>query len=83
MRIQNNRLSAEEILVLIQKQWASTSDIQKIGSIGYQNALAIRKKITSIVENENYRLPYGLVPMAMVVQYLKIDINYLKKVSKK
>ena len=71
-----------DTLKLLDKQWANTSDIAKIGCVGINRAGAIKKEISRIVESENYKLPFGLVPMKYVIDYFKIDINYLKKIEK-
>ena len=31
---------------------------------------------------KGYRLPQGLLPMIEVVKYLKIDLDYLERISK-
>ncbi len=75
-------ISISDTLKLLDKQWANTSDIAKIGCVGINRAGAIKKEISRIVESENYKLPFGLVPMKYVIDYFKIDINYLKKIEK-
>lgn len=74
------KISANELLKLIDNQWASTSDIMKIGSVGRNKALTIKSKIKTELENKGYYLPNNLVTMQSVLDYFKIDINYLKKV---
>ncbi|MBO6243611.1 MAG: hypothetical protein J6O41_03470 [Clostridia bacterium] len=75
------KLPTNELLELINNQWATVEDIRLIGSVGYNKALEIKNDI--ILElGENYFLPRGLVPMDKVVDYFNININYLKKVSK-
>lgn len=73
-------LSADELLNVINKQWATTNDIMSIGSVGYHRALKIRKTIAEEIGTE--RLPKYLVPMEFVVDYFNINVSYLKKVGK-
>lgn len=76
------RLNANEILDLLNTQWADTKLIKKLGYVGTNKAWEISKKIRDELEKEGYWLPRGLVPMEKVVEYFKININYLKKVAK-
>lgn len=75
-------MTANEILELISKQWATTQDIKKLGSIGNHKAYAIRNKIIEDLKKQNRILSNRHVPMKEVVEYLGIDIKYLQKVSK-
>lgn len=77
-------MKARELLDLLDKQWANTKDIQKIGGIGEAKALKVKKQIRDELINEkNYYLPNErTVPMSEVVKFFKIDINYLKKVER-
>lgn len=73
-------MKAKDILNLINKQWASTDDIMSIGEVGYHRALNIKKEIAETLDKK-YKLPRNKVPMEFVVDYFKINISYLKKVS--
>jgi hypothetical protein len=73
------KLNAAETLNLISKQWAGISDIRALAEVGEGNARKIKKRIEE--ELKDWLLPYGKVPMSKVVEYLRIDIKYLKKVS--
>lgn len=73
------KLTANETLTLISQQWASVKDIQVLAEIGEASARNIKKSIE--LDLKDWLLPYGKVPMSKVVEYLKIDIKYLKKVS--
>ena len=79
MKKPKEKLSAQELLSLLSSQWADTETLMKIGCVGYNTALAIKKEIVSTAASEGYSLPRGLVPMEMVVDYFKINISYLKK----
>lgn len=77
------KLNAQELLELLETQWASTKDIMKIGAVGENRAYLIKKQIQKQVETQGKLLPSGLVPMEFVVDYFQININYLKKISKR
>lgn len=73
------KLNATETLNLMSKQWAGIEDIKALAEVGDISARKIKKKIEE--ELKDWLLPYGKVPMSKVVEYLRIDIKYLKKVS--
>ena len=74
-------MNAKETLELISKQWCNTQDLMKISQLGINNATKIRKQIRKELISQGYMLPKGLIPMAKVVEYLKIDIEYLKNMA--
>lgn len=76
-------LTAQETLDLINKQWATNQDIQKLAYVGYSKARVIKKEIENELVEKGYRISHGLVPMDKVVEYLKINVNYLKRIAKK
>ena len=77
------RLSANEILRILENQWLTTKDIKDIACVGYTKASYIKNEIELKIKerDQNYFLPAGLVPSKEVVDYLNIDIKYLKKIS--
>ena len=77
-----NSINAKETLELIEKTWADKNDIMKLACCGEVSAKKIKHILTTQLEQEGYKLPFGKVPMDRLVQHLKININYLKKVSK-
>lgn len=77
-----NSINATETLELIEKTWADTNDIMKLACCGVVNAKKIKQDLAKELEQEGYKLPSGKVPMDRLVQYLKININYLKRVSR-
>ena len=79
MKKPTDRLTAKETLDLLNQQWATLSDIQKLAYVGESKARDMTKEIADIA---NKKLPKGLYPMAVVKDYLGIDINYLKKVER-
>lgn len=80
MRIAN-RISATEMLSILDNNWLSTKDIMRIASVGMTTALKLKHKIENDIENQGYLLPKGLVPTKNVIEALGIDIKYLKKLS--
>lgn len=75
-------LTAQELLDVVNAQWATKQVIMKIACVGEKNASEIFSAIEEQVLNSGYKLPPNLVPMEKVVDYFNININYLKKVSK-
>ncbi len=75
-------LSAIELLDLIlSKQWADSNDLMKISGKCRNYADKDKREITEQLKKQGYRLPRSLVPMEAVVDYYKININYLKKIA--
>lgn len=75
------KISANKLLETINNQWASTQDIMKIGCVGKNQALKIKREIKNKLELEGYFLPKNLVTMESVLAYFKISISHLKKIS--
>ena len=76
----NEKLNAIEMLEIASSQWASASDIMKLGSVGRNKAYAIKNEIISELYNEDDKIRNrGLVPMTEVLKYFNIDTNYLKE----
>lgn len=74
------KLSSKEMLDLLDTQWAGTSEIKLIAQCGKNRALAIKNQIRKELENSNYYLPNNKIPMFKLVEYLGINIQYLKRV---
>ena len=78
----SEKLNADQLLEIASSQWASAKDIMKIGSVGRNNAYAIRSEIALSLYGDDSKLRNrGLVPMNEVLKYFNIDINYLKEVA--
>lgn len=74
--------SASEQLEAMTSQWADNKSIKIIGGVGNNMAGKIRQEIEEQIKKEGYRLPRSaVVPMKYVIDYFKIDINYLKKLA--
>lgn len=71
-------MNAEETLNLISKTWCDINDLMKLTGLSRSSALKIRNKIK---EELNYEIHTRDLPMNIVVDYLKIDINYLKSLT--
>ena len=74
-------MNAKETLNLISKQWCNIDDLKKLSNLGNNNVYKLKKEIQDELESNGYILPKGLIPMCEVVKKLKIDIDYLNKLS--
>ena len=75
-------MNAKETLELISKQWCSLNDLIKLTGLGKNSASKLKSEIRIDLLNKGYLLPAKLLPMNEVVNYLKININYLQKMAK-
>ena len=71
-------MTAQETLNLISKQWCNIEDLMKLGELGRNSALRIKKEIKEKLIKQGYKIPNHVVPMKEVVDYLDININYLE-----
>ena len=71
-------MNTREIFDLISKQWCTTEDLKKLTGLGKSSTLKLKSKIKNDLINKGYFLPNKLLPMYEVVNYLKIDVDYLK-----
>ena len=70
-----------ELLKILSKQWCSLNDLMKICKCGKNKALIVKNKIKDQLLEEGYLIPSRDLPMKAVVDILKIDIDYLKKMA--
>ena len=75
-------VTASETLEILKKAWLNNDDIMQVAGCGQNRALTIRKQIKNDLESQGIYCAYGLVPSAEVVKFLKINVDYLKKMSK-
>ena len=75
-------MTAKETLDLISKQWCDLNDLRKLTGLGKNSASKLKSEIRVSLLNKGYQLPSKLLPTNEVVNYLKININYLQKMSK-
>ena len=73
-------LSAKETLDIISKQWASVNDIKQLASVGNSKALKIKKDIQKSLSENGFTLT-SKIPMDRLVEYLGINVEYLRKIS--
>lgn len=71
-------MNAEETLKLISKTWCNINDLMKLTGLSRSSVLKIRNRIKEQSNNEIYTRD---LPMNVVVDYLKIDIDYLKNMT--
>ena len=77
----NEILTAKQVLEVASSQWATAKDIMILGSVGRNKAYAIRNEIILSCYNDNKLRNRGLVPMVEVLKYFNIDIEYLKEMA--
>lgn len=75
-------MNIQETIQLIKKQWCTIEDLMKLVQVSRTSAFRIKQEIVSMLAEKGYKLPQGLLPMNEVVNYLKIDLDYLERVSK-
>ena len=72
-------MNAEETLNLIStKTWCNINDLMKLTGLSRSSALKIRNKIKDTL---NYEIHTRDLPMNVVVDYLNINVEYLKNVA--
>ena len=75
-------IQADEMLVLLNKQWATVQDIMKIGALGRNKARDIKNEIDRNIKEQGMKLPINLVPMEKVIEYFKINLDFLVTINK-
>ncbi len=76
------QLNASEMLEILNKHWATRSDMQKISGKCMEYARNDFNELRKKIKSEGFELPSNLVPMEKVVEYYHINISYLKKISR-
>lgn len=74
-------LSATDIVEILNKLWASTADIQKIGCVGYNKALKIKKEIRNQMVDDGMVFPRYMVSMEYVIKYFNLNEKKLRKMA--
>jgi len=69
----SRNISTKEMSELMNKIWASTDDIKKIGCIGKNKALEIKREIQEQMREDKMVYPRNLVAMNYVIRYFHID----------
>lgn len=75
-------MNAHDMLELLSKQWCNTEDLRMLTGLGKNNISKLKTKIRKELISKGYKLPTKLLPMNEVVNYLKIDIEYLNQIAK-
>ena len=75
------KLKSKEMLKILDNQWLDTNDVMKVGYVGVSKALSIKKEITDELLSLGIKTPRGLVPSEKVIDYFKINVNFLRKIS--
>ena len=75
-------MKANELLEILAQQWCSLNDLMKICKCGKNKALIVKNRIKNELLEEGYIIPSRSLPMKAVVDKLKIDLDYLEKMSK-
>lgn len=75
-------ISADQMLNVLNKQWATVQDIMLVGSLGRNKARDIKNEIELEIKNNGNKLPNNLVPMEKVIEYFNINIDYLVSINK-
>lgn len=71
-------MNAKETLKLVSKTWCDINDLMKLTGLSRSSALKIRNKIK---QELNYEIHTRNLPMNIVVDYLKINVDYLKSIT--
>lgn len=75
-------IQADEMLGILNKQWATIQDIMKIGALGRNKARKIKNEIEKNIIDQGLKLPNNLVPMEKVIEYFKINLDFLVTINK-
>ena len=75
-------IQADEMLEILNKQWATIQDIMKIGALGRNKARNIKNEIERNIIDQGLKLPNNLVPMEKVIEYFKINLDFLVTINK-
>lgn len=75
-------MNVDETIQILKNQWCSIEDLMKLAKVSRTKAYKIKSEINEILEEKGYKLPQGLLPMIEVVKYLRIDLDYLERISK-
>ena len=75
----SKNISTNEMRELMNQIWASTEDIKRIGCIGKNKALEIKKEIREQMKEDKMVFPRNLVAMQYVIKYFHIDEKKIAK----
>lgn len=72
-------LTAKEVHEIIEKMWANTDDIKRLGCVGNNKALKIKKELRNYMVDHGYVVPRNLVDMQLVIEYFNIDVSRIER----
>ena len=75
-------LNARETVAILDKMWASTEDIKKLGCIGNNKAYKIKREIRNQMVDDGMVFPRYLVGMEYVIKYFNIDEKKIRNIAK-
>ena len=75
-------LDAKELTQIMDKQWATTKDIQKIGCCGINKAQRIKQEIRNKMIDDGAFTPRYLVDMEYVIRYFHINEKRYRRLAK-
>ena len=79
-------MSYKEIFKVISRAWSNVDDIMAIAGCGRTSATEIRETIINMIRKENKEISYckrKVVPTKRVIEYLDLDIDYIKDMALK
>lgn len=71
-------MNINEMIDIMPKQWCTVYDLTKLAGVGRNKALDIKRIIREDLISKGYYVPERHVPTKAVVNYLKIDVGYLR-----
>lgn len=74
-------LKADETVEIINKMWATTEDIKRLGCVGKNKALKIKNEIRNQMIDDNLIFPRYMVSMEYVIKYFNIDEKKLRRLA--
>ena len=74
-------MDANETLKILSKQWANVHDIVVITGFKKSKAYEIIRDMRNELISQGYMLPKGLIPMDIIVEKFKINIDYLERMK--
>ncbi len=74
-------MDANETLKILSKQWANVHDIVAITGFKKSKAYEIIRDMRNELISQGYMLPKGLIPMDIIVEKFKINIDYLERMK--
>ncbi len=74
-------LTSNEMLEILNKQWLSSEDMQLLCATSRVKAIEIRKQIAKTLIDEGYYLPANMIPTEKAIEFLKLNVKYLRKMA--